>query len=182
MQEIDGLCHCGCGEKTKVAPRTSSRYGWIKGHPLPYLRGHAAWKDRGPRWVEDPNGCWIWQRSLNNQGYPIGTFARFGKKTALAHRVMYEQQVGPIPQGLELDHTCRVPACVNPSHLEPVTQRENIHRQSKTKLRDEDVAAAYLLRLEGKSWPSIAEPFGVSRTRLLTRVREYCERTGLPYR
>jgi hypothetical protein len=73
-----------------------------------------------------PSGCWEWHRSLDGKGY--GTF---GIKidgvwrTVKAHRVSYEIHVGPIPEGLQLDHLCRNRACCNPSHLEPVTNREN---------------------------------------------------------
>lgn len=49
-------------------------------------------------------------------------------KMRLAHRVAYEIHVGPIPDGLEIDHLCRVRCCVNPDHLEPVTHRENMRR------------------------------------------------------
>jgi hypothetical protein len=58
--------------------------------------------------------------------YPKG-YGQFGtrNRTVLAHRWSYEQQVGPIPDGLQLDHLCRNPPCVNPAHLEPVTSRVN---------------------------------------------------------
>lgn len=49
-------------------------------------------------------------------------------KDAGAHRVAYEEIMGPVPEGLELDHLCRTRSCVNPSHLEPVTHRENMNR------------------------------------------------------
>lgn len=73
----------------------------------------------------DENGCWIWQKSLQKDGY--GQISVKGRMK-LAHRVSYELQVGPIPRELELDHLCRVRSCVNPAHLEPVTSRENTLR------------------------------------------------------
>lgn len=67
--------------------------------------------------------CWLWTGTALN-GY--GQF-RWGKMRK-AHRVAYELLVGPIPDGKELDHLCRVTRCVNPLHLEPVSRRENAMR------------------------------------------------------
>ena len=69
--------------------------------------------------------CWLWTASLNSDGY--GNF-RFAGVSAKAHRIAYEMCVGPIPDGLELDHLCRIPSCVNPAHLDPVTHVENCRR------------------------------------------------------
>lgn len=70
------------------------------------------------------SGCWIWT-STNNNGYgQIWVNRRYHP----AHRVAYEMYVGPIPDGMQIDHLCRVPACCNPYHLEPVTPRENTLR------------------------------------------------------
>lgn len=78
----------------------------------------------------DTNGCWIWQASLKHgTGYAQITIAR---KVYGAHRVSYEAFVGPIPDGLHLDHLCRVRECVNPLHLEPVTPMVNNHRSPIT--------------------------------------------------
>lgn len=73
----------------------------------------------------DENHCWIWQRAQNGVGY--GVFS-IDKNIYLAHRVAYTAAKGPIPDGLFLDHLCRVPSCINPDHLEPVTAAENLAR------------------------------------------------------
>lgn len=72
----------------------------------------------------DTNGCWTWFGSNNGRGY--GLFWDNGK--VYAHRWSYEHHVGPIPDGLVIDHLCRNPACVNPDHLEPVSQAVNFRR------------------------------------------------------
>lgn len=68
--------------------------------------------------------CIDWAGRLNRQGY-----GRIGWD--LAHRRAYEQSVGPVPDGMELDHLCRNARCVNPDHLEPVTREENMRRRSE---------------------------------------------------
>lgn len=70
-------------------------------------------------------GCWLWTAAVQSGGY--GQF-RWDGRHQLAHRVAYERWAGPIPDGLNIDHLCRVRSCVNPSHLEAVTQRENVAR------------------------------------------------------
>jgi hypothetical protein len=76
------------------------------------------------RKVDTSGDCWIWTATLIPRGY--GRFWLDGQK--LAHRVAYEWLVGPIPEGLEIDHLCRNRRCVNPDHLQPVTGRENQRR------------------------------------------------------
>ena len=71
------------------------------------------------------SGCWLWEGLTNNRGY--GVMSCNGRIT-YAHRFSFEYYKGPIPTGLELDHLCRVPCCVNPNHLEAVTHRENVLR------------------------------------------------------
>lgn len=71
------------------------------------------------------NSCWEWQAVLNNNGYGR---IRVKPRLLMAHRVAYEAMVGPIPDGLHLDHLCRNRSCVNPDHLEPVSNLENWSR------------------------------------------------------
>lgn len=195
--EGSGLCGCGCGGKTKIATRTSTRYGWVKGEPLAYLRGHAAWKDRGPRWIEGPvpekrpelGPCWIWQRSFNSQGYPTGSFVKDGGgANELAYRALFEQHVGPIPDGMELDHLCFTPACVRweapgfpMGHFEVVTSTENLRRRRSHKMHDPQLAYALVLRKKGMRWRAIAEELGVTHPPLINRLKRYCEVNGLEY-
>jgi hypothetical protein len=70
--------------------------------------------------------CWLWGEYVKPDGYAVFRIPRAEKVPA--HRFAYESFRGPIPEGLTLDHLCRVRHCVNPWHLEPVTQRENILR------------------------------------------------------
>lgn len=67
------------------------------------------------------SGCWVWTGSISTTGY-----GRY--KNYQAHRVTYELWVGPIPEGLQIDHLCRNTRCVNPEHLEPVTPAVNVQR------------------------------------------------------
>lgn len=76
--------------------------------------------------LPEPNsGCWLWDGSWNTTGY--GNYW-FGGKCHTAHRFLYETLFGPQP-GLEIDHKCRQPCCVNPDHLEAVTVAENNRRR-----------------------------------------------------
>jgi len=76
------------------------------------------------------DGCWLWRAAHNERGY--GNLSFGGKPGVSAYRLAYNTLVGSVPDGLELDHICRAPACVNPHHLEIVTHRENILRGNTT--------------------------------------------------
>ena len=83
----------------------------------------------------EPNsGCWLWMGATVRGGYGQFTaskehLAAGGKKHVYAHRFIYEWTLGPIPDGLTIDHKCRVRCCVNPDHLEAVPFLENIRRR-----------------------------------------------------
>lgn len=78
---------------------------------------------------EPMSGCWLWAGSDDGRrGY--GRF-RNVNGTRQAHRISYEMYVGPIPAGLEIDHKCKNPSCVNPQHLRPVTREENMATADK---------------------------------------------------
>jgi hypothetical protein len=96
------------------------------------------------RYIEDPDtGCWVWQGYINPEGYGGVFVVNKGQPGGAgpAYRMGYQLLIGPIPEGLHLDHTCHTEdptcgggrtclhrRCVNPSHLDPVTPRENVHR------------------------------------------------------
>lgn len=99
----------------------------LKGRPTPADRFWPKVNKNGPVPESRPDlgPCWLWLARLNNKGY--GEFS-FDGRPQCAHRISFRLVVGAIPDGLELDHLCRIPACVNPAHLEPVTHQENIRR------------------------------------------------------
>jgi len=77
------------------------------------------------RHVKPSKGCWNWSGLLGRDGYPL---LRVGKRRLVASRLSYAVHNGPIPEGLVIDHLCRNRGCINPTHLEAVTQSENLQR------------------------------------------------------
>lgn len=94
-------------------------------HPSVEDRFWSKVEKNGPLWNGSP--CWLWTAYCDKDGYGhwTPTHGAAGKR---AHRVAYEILIGPIPEGLPLDHLCRNSPCCNPNHLEPVTDRTNILR------------------------------------------------------
>lgn len=84
--------------------------------------------------VDKSGDCWLWLGALNRDGY--GHTSR-NNKTVFTHRLAYELEVGPIPEGFVLDHLCRVHNCVRPDHLEPVTAKENVDRGERSSTKTE---------------------------------------------
>lgn len=153
------VCACGCGQPTLLARFSTAAKGMIVGHPLRYIAGHVGLKHT-PEYVTDARGCWVWQWAKDANGY--------GKKRhdghmRMAHRVYYELRHGPIPDDLPLDHLCRNPSCVNPDHLEPVTNAENLRRGTRTKLSHARVAEIKSLA-RTVSRRELAERYGVDKS------------------
>lgn len=123
----DGTCcAAGCTKPARggrsecfMHAKRRSKYG---SHDLPYELTPAG---RFFAKVDKTGDCWLWTGCLTHGGY--GQLTSENRKWS-AHRFAYSLLVGPIPEGLDLDHLCRVRNCVNPAHLEPVTRAENLHR------------------------------------------------------
>lgn len=182
-----GLCGCGCGLPTRIATRTDSRHGSIKGQPLRFINvGHAVRRDLATRFWEKvaktttPDGCWLWTSCRDYHGYGqiwcgrIGNDGRrVGPAHRKAHRVAWELANGPISAGLHVLHACDNPPCVRPSHLWLGThadnaedrKRKNRHifgeRTSNAKLDSTKVRAIRTLYQRGLGYKALARRFGV---------------------
>lgn len=88
-----------------------------------------SWETFWSRVDRQTDGCWQWTGFINPNGYSQMSVRVDGKvRTIQAHRVAYEWFVGPVPDGLTIDHLCRNTRCVNPAHLEAVAHHENVRR------------------------------------------------------
>lgn len=156
-----GCCHCGCGLNTGIAARTDKTKFWWKGYPVRYANGHKG-GIASPYYIEEDRGydtpCWIWQRCII-RGYGS---VRVGGKNTPAHRAMYERRYGPLSDTKELHHRCEVKPCVNPDHIQPLTQAEHSRLAHHVKLSVEAVKEMRRLRnADGLYYKDIAARYGV---------------------
>jgi len=162
-RQRDGFCWCGCGGKTNVAKKSDKYKGNVKGQPIRFIAGHQRRSAPVQYEVMDTGyktPCWVWQWSTDLNGYgqlrPKET-----RRIRQAHILFYERLHGPVPPGMQLDHLCRVPACVNPDHLEVVTNAENTRRGRQAKL---NYGLVEEIRASDESARSIALRLGVDPT------------------
>lgn len=120
-------------------------------------------EDRFWQKVNRTESCWIWAGAVLENGYG---YAWDGTRARLAHRFSYELTTGAIPEGLVIDHLCRVRACVNPAHLEPVTQSENIRRGDGPRVQKE--------RRQGQTHCLRGHPLSGDNLRVDKRGRRSC--------
>lgn len=131
------------------------------------------------------NGCWIWRQSKTQDGYGR---THLNGWTGMAHTIAYRMRVGPIPNGMQLDHLCHTAvaatcqdgkdcphrACVNPAHLEPVTPQENSRRSAPAQRSHCPQGHPY------EGWNLITDDKGRRKCRacMAERTRRWEERAG----
>lgn len=126
--------HCtvdGCTRPHDARGMCFMHYHRWKTHGDPLTKPPRKERDPEPffwRRVRLTDGCWLWLGEVDKDGY--GKHRIFGRRW-MVHRLVYEQVVGEIPDGLVLDHLCNVRNCCRPEHLEPVTTRENVLRWAR---------------------------------------------------
>lgn len=129
--------------------------------------------------IDQEKGCWLWTAGKGSGEYPViqvNLRTKYGiRGTRYAHRVSYELLVGDIPEGLQLDHLCRVRWCVHPNHLEPVTPKENTNRGIQANRKKTSCPAGHEYSFEN----TYVYPNGHRRCRECHRERERYRRRSL---
>ncbi len=158
-----GFCACGCGQKTRLAPRDHQTLGWKKDEPYEFVKQHHN-NHKRRTYIEEDCGyetlCHVWQGEPS-QRYPS---LKIKGKPKKVHAWVWEQANGPIPPGLVLHHRCENPRCCRLDHLELATTASNAQRARHTKLTMEKAEQIRHLAAGGEhSYRRLAEMYGVSR-------------------
>lgn len=181
---------CRCDACRGAATRHRREWRWRTGRSKRRQSSEARFWEKVTK-SEGEEGCWLWTAALS-RGY--GVFKAAGSpRNQPAHRFAYELLVGPIPDGLDLDHLCHEPAsclggescahrrCVNPAHLTPTTRGENIQRgqnHNRRKTCCPTCGGPYSLRASGRR---ICRPCNNERLNIYKRKwRAERRRKGLP--
>jgi hypothetical protein len=177
-----GICQCGCGGKTSLARYTDPTRGCVRGQPKRYIHNHhpepyppeTGYKieDRG---FETP--CWTWQRWKNKKG-GYGFFTK-NRKPVAAHRYFYAKYVRPILPGQQVHHRCHVTCCVNPDHLQAVTQTYNERHKKKMKLSMEKARTIRQLFNWGANVEDICHVFRVNNYLILAVLQNKIWKEGV---
>jgi ribosomal protein L11 len=162
----DGLCKCGCGQKTTISKWGEKRSGYKKGQSKDYINGHAqklpysfVLEDRG---YSSP--CWIWKRHISRRtGYGLlgNSETKILGGSRRAHRYFYNLLIGPVPTKLQLHHLCHVKCCVNPNHLEPLTSSQHMRKSPQAKLSLEQIDEIVELRKNKAQLNDIATRYNI---------------------
>jgi len=129
---------------------------------MTFLKGHRIPPDPFAYEAVPETRCWTVPKT-RRADKPRSTYTtvRIAGQRVYAHRAFYERYRGPIPDGLHLDHLCRNPPCVNPDHLEPVSNAENLRRGIRVKLSGSDAAEIRHLAYQGWKQADIARAYSV---------------------
>lgn len=145
-------------------PNDAAQKGWCWCHYYRWYR-HGTTEKPHPFYsrIDFTGECWLWTAHVGDDGYAHYSGAR--SKTQLAHVVAYREFIGDVPEGLELDHLCRVRHCVNPFHLEPVTHQENVKRGLVWKKNCTKCGGEYIVVRRGNRDVRICRPCNLRQQR-----------------
>lgn len=122
LETLDGQCAIeGCRRPRRKRQWCATHYEYWRRHgdPIPRTSDERFWAR-----INKTDSCWLWLGPIDHDGYGIHN----ADGHIRAHRYAYEALIGAIPDGLVIDHLCRVRSCVNPEHMETVTQKVNNER------------------------------------------------------
>lgn len=181
-----GFCHCGCGQKTKIAMQNHKQYGWKKGQPMLFVVGH---RSKHPltreRFLErvdkqGDGGCWLWLGCKDKKGYGI---IQRNRKAERAPRIAWELYIGTIPDKLFVCHKCDNPSCVNPDHLFVGTLQDNTADMvaKQRQIQGETVGSSKLTTIQvieirqryrdGVSQRALSKEYGITKSGIQHVVR-----------
>jgi len=151
-----GKCWCECGGDAPISTQSIIREGLVIGQPRKYIIGHHMRRYTEGYEVTDTGydtPCWLWTGCVAQVDYGVMSHERY------AHVVFYEEAKGAVPEGMHVHHHCEQKRCVNPDHLEALTQlaHRRFHMKISMEMREE-------IRRASGSTRQIALRFGVSKS------------------